>query len=47
MNAKEIRVIKRIEEINRMREKKQKKNRKIHALLLAFGIGLFGVWNMC
>ena len=30
-----------------MREKKQKKNRKIHALLLAFGIGLFGVWNMC
>lgn len=46
MNAKEIRVIKRIEEINRMREKKQKKNRKIHALLLAFGIGLLGVWNM-
>lgn len=29
-----------------MREKKQKKNRKIHALLLAFGIGLLGVWNM-
>ena len=29
-----------------MREKKQKKNRKIHALVLAFGIGLFGVWNM-
>lgn len=37
--------MKKIEGIKRMREKKQKKNRKTRALVLALGIVFLGVWN--